>query len=276
MTKTEAPVPRLIGTLSERELPVTRPTTAALPRTSFGVEPEIPIPPPLDAGATVLVATPEPAPTAPGTFTPGPLLTPRPAYSAVVPPPVQTALAARGSWELETLLAPEPARTTASPPTFTAEHAVDFLSNLPSCLDEQERCGRVQELLRGITQDESTLAAGLVEEAAQEIVAIRQNLRALEEQFQREQADDELCVQVLEERLVRLRRQLQERKHGTETQRRELKVRLDEMMGVIVFFDRYQGYLRLQKLTPQGETPAFMREDAVKNLLKHNGRLAFV
>jgi hypothetical protein len=153
---------------------------------------------------------------------------------------------------------------------------VDFLSNLPSCLDEQERCTKVQELFKGITRDESTLASELVEEAAQQIVSIRQNLRGLEDQFQREQADDELCIQVLEERLVRLRSQVKQRHTGIVTQRQELKVRLDEMMGVIVFFDRYQGFLRQQKHAPSAETPAFMREDAVKNLLKHNGRLAFV
>jgi hypothetical protein len=181
-----------------------------------------------------------------------------------------------GSWELGALMTPEPASSTAAAPQFTAEHAVDFLSNLASCLDEHERCSKVQELFKGLTRDESALASGLVEEAAQEIVTIRQNLRGLEEQFQTEQADDELCIQVLEERLVRLRKQIRERQTGADTQRRELRTRLDEMMGVIVFFDRYQGFLRQQKLTPVGEGPAFLREDAVKNLIKHNGRLAFV
>lgn len=259
--------PHLVGTLSEIELPVTKPNTAVAPASVYAVEPEIPIPPPLSW------TVPSTTPSALASVTPAGTVS---QASAVVPAPVQAALGMGGSWELGALMTPEPASSSAAAPQFTAEHAVDFLSNLPHCLDEQERCGKVQELFKGLTHDESALAAGLVEEAAEQIVTIRQNLRGIEVEFQREQADDELCIQVLEERLVRLRRQVRERQEGMVTQRRELKTRLDEMMGVIVFFDRYQGFLRQQKQAPMTETPAFMRDDTVKNLLKHNGRLAFV
>jgi hypothetical protein len=163
-----------------------------------------------------------------------------------------------------------------SAPTFTAEHAVDFLSNLCYGLSEEERCGRVQELFRGITTDQSGLASELVGEAAQEIVKIRQEIRQLEENFQRLQTDDEVYIQVLEERLARLRAQLKERKAGTDDQRQRLRTRLDEMMGIIVFFDRYQGFLRQARpAAVPSEAPPHLREDAVRNLMKHNGRLTF-
>jgi hypothetical protein len=191
--------------------------------------------------------------------------------SASLPGPAQGLL---GSWDVSALLHAEPANISLAPPQFTAEHAVAFLSSLPKSLSETERCTRVQELLKGLTPDDSTLAVELVGEAAQQIVTIRQELKALEESFQREQSDDEICIQVLEERLARLRSQMTERKASAVEEGQALRTRLDEMMGVIVFFDRYQGYVRQQNQPPASpEVPAFQREDGVRKLLRHHGRL---
>lgn len=182
-----------------------------------------------------------------------------------------------GSWDLGSIFSPEPTPAPPQPPTFTAEHAIGYLSSLAPGLTESERCTQVQELLRGITTDENTLVAELLGEAAQEIVGIRQSLTSQEECFQREQSDDAICIQVLEERLARLRVKMKEREASQTQEHQALRTRLDEMMGVIVFFDSYRGFLRQQtQETCSNETPSFLREDAVRNLLKHNGRLAFV
>ncbi|WP_309722872.1 hypothetical protein [Armatimonas sp.] len=192
--------------------------------------------------------------------------------SASLPGPAQGLL---GSWDVSTLLSSEPANVSLAPPQFTAEHAVAFLSGLPKSLSTTERCTRVQGLLKGLTSDDTTLATELVGEAAQQIVTIRQEIKALEESFQRDQSDDEICIQVLEERLTRLRNQMIERKASTDEGSQALRTRLDEMMGVIVFFDHYQSYVRQQNQPyVPSEVPAFQREEGVRKLLKHHGRLA--
>ncbi len=241
-----------VGTLTDRELPTTqRPETAVRTNSSYRIEPDIPIPPPL-------------------TFSEEPS---RFQANALAPAPLQSLL---GGWDISAMLNEETLAVEPVAPQFTAEHAIDFLSNLAHGLSEEERCQRVQELLRGITTDESGTASELVGEAAQLIVQIRQEVRELEENFQRCQTDDTICIQVLEERLTRLRSQIKERQTTIGDQRQRLRTRLDEMMGIIVFFDRYQSFLRHAKYTQApAEAPPYLREDAVRNLLKHNGRLTF-
>ncbi|MCX6366833.1 MAG: hypothetical protein NTX57_08995 [Armatimonadetes bacterium] len=191
--------------------------------------------------------------------------------SASLPGPTQGLL---GSWDVSALLSSEPADISLAPPQFTAEHAVAFLSSLPKSLSETERYTHVQERLRGLTSDDTTLAAELVGEAAQQIVTIRREIKALEESFQREQSDDEICIQALEERLARLRSQMTKRKASAVAESQALRTRLDEMMGVIVFFDRYQGYVRQQNQPPAPtEVPAFQREEGVRRRVKHHRRL---
>lgn len=193
---------------------------------------------------------------------------------AMLPGPLHGVM---GSWDVSALLTPEPVTASPAPPKFTTEQAVAFLSNLPKGLSSHEQHLRTKEFLAKVTQDGGALASELVGDAAQQIVTIRESLRRLEQHYQLEQSDDEICIQVLEERLARLRNQMQQRQARTDEERQSLRTQLDEMMGVIVFFDGYQGFLRqkTESGTNVKEVPSHLCEDSVRRLVRQSGHLAF-
>lgn len=193
---------------------------------------------------------------------------------AMLPGPLHGVM---GSWDVSALLTPEPVAASPAPPQLTTESAIAFLSHLPTGLSDQEKCLRTQEILEEITPDTGALAAELVGDAAQQIVTLRESLRSLEQSYQLEQSDDEICIQVLEERLTRLRSQMQQRQLRTTEERQALRTQLDEMMGLIVFFDRYQSFLRQNRESSPSShaTPSHLCEDSVRRMLKQRGRLVF-
>jgi len=154
---------------------------------------------------------------------------------------------------------------------FTAEQAIDVLVELPYGVSSRTRFEAMRQALGVLGDDPSGAGHLVVSDAAQKMVALNKYLMTTRDEvkgFRREVAEE---MERLHERLNQLR-QLVENTNGTHNTLEELaRARVDNLTGVIAFFDEFQAYLRLgnEDTAPRTgeELPAFMREDTAMKLL---------
>lgn len=154
-------------------------------------------------------------------------------------------------------------------PSYTPEQAITFLSELPPKLSSKVRYKRVEEELTRVAPDHQALAAELVGEAAARLVDLRRDLSTGQTAHQNRQTLERGNIEALEAELTRLKTQFEENEALYQKQRQEILTRLDEMTGVIVFFDAYQAHYLQQKPVEveSEELPAFLKEETAAKLL---------
>jgi hypothetical protein len=152
-------------------------------------------------------------------------------------------------------------------PALTPDAVVAFLSALPGHLARDSRFRWMEEELRRYPGSDPNTLVG---DAASQLVLLRTEL----EQHTSVQESATLGlrqrIEQLEEELSRLRQQLGDDAALAQERRQELLVKIDEMTGVIVFFDSYQSFL-IQRDQPVAEaTPTFLDEELALRLLEQN------
>jgi hypothetical protein len=170
-------------------------------------------------------------------------------------------------------MAPEPppplpmAPLPAAPALCTPERVVAFLSELPRHLSQESRFQRMEEELQNYPNGDPN---DLVGDAAAQLVSLRRELL-------QHTADHDLAVkstqsriELLEAELARMREQLAEREAEGQERRQVLLTQVDEMTGVIVFFDSYQSYLmrRAEQESGTEVVPTFVDEETALRLLE--------
>ena len=153
--------------------------------------------------------------------------------------------------------------------SYTPEQAITFLSELSPKISSQARYKKVEEELSHISPDHQALAAELVGEAAARLVDLRRDLATGQTAHNNRQTVDRGHIEALEAELTRQRTQFEENEQLFQKQRQETLVRLDEMTGVIVFFDAYQAHYLHERPAEResDELPAFLQEDTAAKLL---------
>lgn len=174
---------------------------------------------------------------------------------------------------------PQAPERTATP-AYTPEQVVSFLSGLPGHLSQESRFNRMTEVLREISPDDTALAAEIVGEAAVKLVELRRNLSTRQTVFNSQVKAEKKQIDQLEAEIKRLRAEVAEKERVFQEQRQEALTQVDEMTGVIVFFDSYQAHrMQVQEegsASEEGDfVPAYMREDTAERLLglKDNTRV---
>lgn len=158
----------------------------------------------------------------------------------------------------------EPAPKAKPPEPYTPEKVVAFLSSLPDHLSTESCHSRMEAELRQCQIEDPT---ELVGDAAVALVTLRQELSQQSQEFEEASRTMRWRIELLESELARLRElQMQHEAEGQAT-RQDLLVRIDEMTGVIVFFDSYQSYLLRRDQTSSYEAPEFPDEETALRLL---------
>jgi len=153
---------------------------------------------------------------------------------------------------------------------YTPEQVVAFLTSLPSHLSQESRFQRMAEELQQLSDDNAALVADIVESAAAKLVELRRNLSTRQTVFESQTRAEKKQIEQLKAEIARLQAELAAKEHEFQEQRQESLVKVDEMTGVIVFFDSYQAYQVQAQGTPEGEAdyvPAYLREDTAERLL---------
>lgn len=183
------------------------------------------------------------------------------------PPDLSVALLDDGSLNDDIVYADS---TLGSVP-FTAEQAIDVLVELPYGVSSRTRFEAMRQALAVLGDDPSGAGHLVVSDAAQKMVALNKYLMKTRDEvkgFRREVAEE---MEQLHERLNQLR-QLVETTNGVHNTLEEVgRARVDNLTGVIAFFDEFQAYLRMGndegRSFSNDEIPAFMREDTAMKLL---------
>jgi hypothetical protein len=238
-------------------------------------EPTLPVPPPFGAepgepiDGTVVVSSALSRPLVLPPQTHEPRQDHRPASpSGVVS--YQDALAAVFAQATEVLDDEEEAPPVAAPsaPTVaTPEGVVSYLSSLPGHLSLESRYAAMEEELARFPNNDPS---ELVGDAAVQLVALRRELHKHNAEHNEAIQATRWRIELLEQELERMREQLAEREKTGVEHRRELLTKVDEMTGVIVFFDGYQAYLlqREQEQEQEGRGPQFLDNETALRLLE--------
>lgn len=163
----------------------------------------------------------------------------------------------------------EPVASPSVDNSLTPEAVVTFLSTLPGHLSQESRYARMEEELRNYPNQDSS---ELVGDAAARLVALRQELTRGSQNTTESVRSIQLRIELLEAELARMRTQLVEREQEEKHQRQDLLVQIDEMTGVIVFFDGYQSYLLRKEQEEQEaahEPPTFPDDATMLRLLEY-------
>lgn len=185
------------------------------------------------------------------------------------PEPYRNALAAvyaQASLPPEPNLPTEPAPSTAPVARLTPEEVVAFLSTLPGHLSQESRYARMEEELQSYPGQDSS---ELVGDAAARLVELRQELTQGSQSNMESVRSIQLRIELLEAELARMRAQLVEREQEGKHRRQDLLVQIDEMTGVIVFFDGYQSYLLRKEQEASCAPPTFPDEETMLRLLEY-------
>lgn len=153
--------------------------------------------------------------------------------------------------------------------SYTPEQAIAFLSALPAHLTPEARYAQMEQELSRAASDDQALAAELVGEAAARLVELRRELTTGQTAHSNRQTLEQGRIEALAAELARLQAEYEAQEASYQQERQAQLTRLDEMTGVIVFFDAYQAY-RLQRggrETPSPEVPAFLQEETAAKLL---------
>jgi hypothetical protein len=124
--------------------------------------------------------------------------------------------------------------------SYSPDQIVAFLSSLPGHLSQESRYARVAKEL---SQHQKNDLSELVGEAAMQLVSLRQELTKSSHQAEASLQQARLRIEQLEAELGQLRHQVEMQEQNSAGYRQSLLMRIDEMTGVIVFFDGYQSYL---------------------------------
>lgn len=184
----------------------------------------------------------------------------------------QDALAAVFAQATEVLDEEEDEPTSSAPlqpSVATPDGVVSYLSSLPSHLSLESRYAAMEEeLARHPHGDPSEL----VGDAAVQLVALRRELHKHNAEHDEAIQATRWRIELLEQELARMREQLHEREHTGVERRRELLTKVDEMTGVIVFFDGYQAYLlQRQQEEDDARGPQFLDDATALRLLERRG-----
>ncbi|WP_394794311.1 hypothetical protein [Armatimonas sp.] len=155
----------------------------------------------------------------------------------------------------------------ASPPLsvrYSPEDVVVFLSSLPGHLSQDSRFRCMEEELQQRSESDP---AELVGDAAAQLVQIRQELNRHTTEYSESIQATRWRIEFLEAELARMREQLAEREQEGREHRRELLTKVDEMTGVIVFFDGFQSYLLQRSDEEEKSAPTFLDDAAAMRLL---------
>ena len=153
---------------------------------------------------------------------------------------------------------------------FTAEQAIDVLVELPSGVTSHRRCQAMQEAIAVVTDDLSNVGHLVVSDAAQKMVSLNLHLNRSREElkaFRRSVAEE---MDRLHEQLNRLRILVDETNANYNALDEAGRERVDNLTGVIAFFDEFQAYLRSEESAAEGggaELPAYLRDDTARKLL---------
>ncbi len=208
---------------------------------------------------------------------PKPELAPKPEVAVVVPEPVlkidpltppdlNAALRTDGSLNDDVVYR---GAILAQVP-FTAEQAIDVLVELPSGVTSRRRCQAMQEAIAVVTDDLSNAGHLVVSDAAQKMVSLNLHLNRSREElksFRRHVAEE---MDRLHEQLNRLRILVDETNANYNALDEAGRERVDNLTGVIAFFDEFQAYLRSEESAAEGssaELPAYLRDDTARKLL---------
>lgn len=151
------------------------------------------------------------------------------------------------------------AGATFTPVSFTAEQAMHVLEELPTSASAAPlRCATMHQALAVLGDDPSSTAHQVVSDAAQKMVALNQYM-----------AQRRAEVKVLRRDLVEEMDELQDRLNAlhtllenTNASYRQLedagRARVDDLTGLIAFFDEFQAYLcARQERQERAEPPAY-------------------
>ncbi|WP_309722875.1 hypothetical protein [Armatimonas sp.] len=165
---------------------------------------------------------------------------------------------------------PEPEHPSLfAPPQsgYSPDQIVAFLSSLPGHLSRESRYARMAEEL---SQHQKNDPSELVGEAAMQLVSLRQELTKNSHQAEASLQHTRIRIEQLEAELAQLRYQVEMQEQNSAGYRQSLLMRIDEMTGVIVFFDGYQSYLLRRDEQDEEEAyvpPTFLDEETALRLL---------
>ena len=154
---------------------------------------------------------------------------------------------------------------------FTAEQAIEVLVQQPYGSTTHSRCQAMQQAIQVVTSDPTMAGHLVVSDAAMKMVALNQHLnqsRAELQAFRRRAAEE---MEQLHERLNRLRILMDETNANYNALEEAGRERVDNLTGVIAFFDEFQAYLRLEAEAALSyrpdNLPAFLRDETALKLL---------
>ncbi len=213
------------------------------------VEPIVPEPYPLPEPVQVRLPEPEPLPV----------------VDPLTPPNLTGALRPDGSLNDEVIYS----SIAPLPIAFTAEQAITVLVELPYGTTTRGRCQAMQQAIRVVTDDPASTGHLVVSDAAQKMVALNQHLtqgRTALKSFRQKVAEE---MEQLHDRMNQLRLVVDESNANFQAIEEAGRVRVDNLTGIIAFFDEFQAYLRMEtsSQTDNSELPAFMRDDTAMKLL---------
>lgn len=162
-------------------------------------------------------------------------------------------------------LPPTVTAAPARPSVGTPAGVVAFLSGLPGHLSLESRYRAMEEELERFRSIEPS---ELVGDAAVELVALRRELHKHNAEHDAAVEATRWRLSLLEQELQRMREQLVEREVEGAARRQELLTSIDEMTGVIVFFDGYQSYLIQRETSEEPEPPRFLDDEVAMRLLE--------
>ena len=199
---------------------------------------------------------------------PEPEPVPEPEPDPLAPPDISATITPEGNLNDQVIYG----SANLSQAPFTAEQAIEVLIEMPYGVTARGRCQAMEQAISVTTNDPSSAGHLVVSDAAQKMVALNQYLTRNREQlktFRRNIAEE---MERLHERLNQLRILVDETNANHQALDEAARVRVDNLTGVIAFFDEFQAYLRQQEEenNPQetSELPAYLREDTARKLLK--------
>ena len=192
---------------------------------------------------------------------------PEPVPDPLAPPQLGLVIRDDGSLNDDVIYA----SATLAPVAFSAEQAVEVLIGIPYGVTARGRCQVMEQAILVVTDDPCATGHLVVSDAAQKMVALNQYLARNRENlkgFRRNVSEE---MEHLHERLNQLRVLVDETNANYQALEEAGRMRVDNLTGVIAFFDEFQAYLRQEEQNNQTsnerELPAYLREETAMKIL---------